>query len=134
MKNLFKNTLFALLCLAIVGNSACTSTRTFAASPEAVEHHSIKAGDEVQLRFTDHTMTAITVTAVDENGISGIDSNGQELTAAYDDLDSVVYTSVDGRKTAKNAGKAVGIAALVAVVVAAVGVAMLGQGMEGMSN
>ena len=131
MKNLLRITLFGLLCLAIVGNSACTSTHTIAANPGAVEQHNIKAGDEVQLRFADHTMQAITVTEVDENGISGVDSNGKAITAAYKDLDSVVFTSVDGGKTARNAGKAVGFVALVAVVVAAVGVATLSQGMEG---
>lgn len=129
MRNLCKNTLCALLCLAIVGNAACTSTYTIAPSAGAVEEHSIKAGDEVELRFVDHTMRAITVTGVDENGISGIDSNGDTVTAEYSELDSVIFESVDGGKTAKNAGKAVGIAALVAVVVAAIGIAALGEGM-----
>ena len=130
MNNFFRNILCALLCLAIVGNAACTSMYTIDASAGAIEEHSIKPGDEVQLRFADHTLKAVTVTAVDETGITGTDGNGDTVTARYDELDAVIFSSVDGGKTAKNAGKAVGIAALVAVVVAAMGVVAVGEGLS----
>lgn len=126
-----RNALCALLCLAIVGNAACTSMYTIDGSAGAVEEHSIKPGDEVQLRYADHTMKAIKVTAVDETGIAGTDINGDSVAARYEELDAVIFKSIDGGKTAKNAGKAVGIAALVAVVVAATGIAALGDAMAG---
>lgn len=127
MKNFYQTILCALLCLAIVGNAACTSMYTIDASAATVAEHSIKHGDKVHLRFADLTQKTITVTAVDESGISGHDTHGDEVTARYEELDAVIFEGIDGGKTAKNAGKAVGVAALIAVVVAAVGVAAAGE-------
>ena len=119
MKTLLKKTLCTLLCLAIIGNAACTTTYIVDASAGAVAEHSIKAGDKVELQFADYTSTEVTVTAIDDDGISGTDTDGNPVTADYDELNSVVFTGIDGGKTAKNAGKAVGIAALAVVVAGA---------------
>ena len=125
MKALIKNTLYALLCLAIVGNAACTSMQTIDGTANAVQEETIKPGDEVILLYVDGSITEITVTSVTESDITGVDMNGDTITAAYADVETVSFTAVDGGKTAKNTAKAVGFVALIAIVAGAAAVSAM---------
>ena len=130
MRSLLKNTLIALLCLAIAGNAACTSMHTIDATAGAVEEQSIEPGDKVELRYKDYSAQTITVSAIGETGISGTTDAGETITAEYEELESVMFSAIDGRKTAKNTAKAVGMAALYAIVA---GVAIAGAAAQGFS-
>lgn len=130
MKSLLKNTLVALLCLAVAGNAACTSMHTIDATAGAVQEQSIKPGDKVELRYKDYSTKTIKVSAVDQTGISGTTDAGETITADFEELESVTFSAIDGRKTAKNTAKAVGMAALYAI---AAGVAIAGAAAQGYS-
>lgn len=62
----------------------------------------------------------ITVTGVGEAGITGTDSDGVNAVANFTELGAISLVEIGGRKTAKNAGKAIGTVALSALVVGAV--------------
>ena len=128
MINHLKSALCLLLCLAIAGNAACTTTHSIDATAGSIEQYNVGPGDEVELRFQDNSVKAVTVVTVDETGISGVDEQGETVNANYDDLKSVKFTAVDGCKTAKNTAKAVGIVAIVAVVAGAMAAAALTEG------
>lgn len=112
MKTLLRKSLFAALCIMIVGNTACTSMATIDAEPEAVAANNIDAGDTVTLVYRNGTRLEITVDSIDETGIRGSDDDGRPVVAEYRELEKIMARQLDGGKTARNTGKGVGYALL----------------------
>lgn len=112
MKTFFHNSLLAVLCIMIVGNTACTSMATIDAEAEAVAANDIDAGDKVTLVYRNGTSLEITVDTIDETGIQGSDEDGRLVVADFRELEKIRARQFDGGKTARKTGKGVGYALL----------------------
>jgi hypothetical protein len=115
MTTLFRQTLFILLCIAMMGNTACTSMQTVHASEQAVTASKIRVGDKVTLNYTDGSSEQIKVTDIGVEEISGTADDGRLIVANYDEVISLDHKEIEVLKTA---GAAVGVVALGAILVA----------------
>ena len=112
MKTTYRLTLCAVLAIAVISNSACTSLQSVPATPDAVSETSLEPDDKVTLVYPDGSELEISVTSVTETGISGTDRDGNEIAAAFDDLSTIKLVQYDPKKTRKRTGKTLGIVAL----------------------
>ena len=115
MTTLFRQSFFALLCIAMIGNTACTSMQTVHASEQAVTASKIHAGDKVTLNYTDGSSEQIKVTDIGPEEISGTADDGRLIVADYDDVISLDHKEVEVIKTA---GAIVGVTVLGAILIA----------------
>ena len=130
MRTISRQFLFAMLCFAIIGNTACTSIRTIDATEPALEKHAIKPGDQVTLSYTDQSHAQITVTDVGESTVTGTDNDGEEVVAHFDELAAITFESFDGKETAKTTGKAIGVVVIGAIWLGAMAAGALAEGMS----
>ncbi len=119
MKTFSQQALIAILCMAIIGNTACTSTQTIHASQQAITASKIHAGDKVTLNYTDGSDERIKVVNIGAEDISGTADDGRMIIANYDDIVSMDHKEVE---VIKSAGAAVGLVALGAILVGAAAV------------
>jgi len=110
-----RQTLLTLLCMAMIGNTGCTSMQTIHASEQAVTASKIRAGDKVTLNYTDGSSEQIKVTDIGPEEISGTADDGRMIIADYDEVISLDRKEVEVIKTA---GAVVGVAALGAILIA----------------
>jgi len=119
MNYILKTALFGILCLAMAGNTACTSMQTADASQDALAQKRIRVGDKVTLQYARGNAEQIRLTRINADGVSGIANDGRTVTASYDDIISLQHKDV---QVLRSAGAAVGAVALGAVLVGAVAV------------
>jgi len=110
-----RQTLLTLLCMAMIGNTGCTSMQTIHASEQAVTASKIRTGDKVTLNYTDGSSEQIKVTDIGPEEISGTADDGRMIIADYDEVISLDRKEVEVIKTA---GAVVGVAALGAILIA----------------
>ena len=110
-----RQTLLTLLCMAMIGNTGCTSMQTIHASEQAVTASKIRAGDKVTLNYADGSSEQIKVTDIGPEEISGTADDGRMIIADYDEVISLDRKEVEVIKTA---GAVVGVAALGAILIA----------------
>ena len=126
MKTAYRQMLCIILTLSVISNAACTSLHTFSATRDVVAEQSIKPGDKLTLTCAVSSERDVEITAVGEFSIRGIDSDGSEVVANYDELAAIKLVKIDGSKTMKNAGKVIGIVALGALLASAASDAAMG--------
>ena len=119
MQTPFRRALAAIVCVAVLGNTACTSMATIDATPEAVAANDITPGDSVKLVFKSGQRQDITVTTISQSSIAGTTDKGHPVTAAFSDIRVIKSRKFDGRKTANNTAKGVGYAVLGMLIVGA---------------
>lgn len=87
------------LCVAIVGNSACsTTTYRIGPSAAAMKHYGVGRGDVVLVRYANSNdarssrrSEQVRITGVNHSGISGIGENGEAVNAGYDEIFEIEY-------------------------------------------
>ena len=105
MSNRSRPFLTFLLCTAVLGISACsTTTHRLGPSQAAINHQGLANGDIVLVRYANEddarssSSEQIRITGINESGISGTGENGEAVYAEYDELFQIEYIKVGAIK------------------------------------
>jgi len=121
-----------VLCAVIVGISACSATtKRVGPSQAAMINCGVESGDAVLVRYANKgdprsssSSKKIRLSGVNENGISGLDENGEVVDVSYDDIFQIEYKTVGPIKSDSpaliGAGKAVNVTAKALFVAACI--------------
>ena len=128
MQHRYRQLLTIMLCMALVGNVACSTTvQRFKPSQAVLSHHGIAEGDTVLLRYLDDiggtnrvssSSEEIKVTSISKIGISGTSEDGEPVAANYDELFQIEVGKSGANKTVARAGFIAACIALAANAVA----------------
>ncbi|MCB1742406.1 MAG: hypothetical protein KDK91_18670 [Gammaproteobacteria bacterium] len=127
MKSMGRGLVCLMLCVVMLANSACTSLRSVdvLALPDLADP--IRPGDELTVTFKDQRRERITVTALDEFSLSGIDDRGQPLVTPLGQIQTIEMEKLDVGKTLTNVGLGIGTAVLGALVLLMLGMEVLSK-------
>jgi len=94
--------LTVLLCVAIAGNSACsTTTHRLGPSQAAINHYEIGKGDAVLIRYVNEGDSRsssrsefVQITNISDGGITGVGESGKTVNVGFTEIFQIEYIHV----------------------------------------